>query len=429
MDEKTPEEKRKSEEPEFTLEPVQKESKTEEPEFTLETSPDAPEENTGLTLEAPEEEPQQEKPSFTLEHSETKAQPEEPKTEEPEFTLETSPDQPEEPQLNLEPPKEKTQPEEPQLDLEPPKKEAQPKADQTEQKPIEELVVDTEIDPSPPSEDNSHDDDKKSTQYGKGVSRRFDPRRTKVRENGEEKFEPQISFAKGTAQDGPAPRASAAVLKNPKIIIPAAIALIIIVAVLIFMFKPDSPPVEPQKKLPKKTAIKKKPAQKKQAVVVKEKKEATPPAIQYKKYSNNVFSLKLPEGYKTATDPSTNVNKLFFLYGKNIKVQIIYWKQNREWNPEEMMYNKIEEVQKEKTSSNALRVNNYGLINISGCRGYEIVMSGIRNYTFSKAKIYSLYGKGKIFLIDIDCKNSKDPDVLKIFNAVNNSIAKTLKIK
>ncbi len=416
MDKKTPEEKGKPEEPEFTLEPIQEESKTEE---------------TGFTLEPDKEETIQDEPSFSPEPSEEKPQPAEPQ-------LDLEPPKGEasltEPQLDLEPPKEDTPQAEPQLDLEPPKEKApQPDPVKTEKKPVAEILVDTEIEPLQIPKDEKKDntpDDKKGTRHEKGVSTRFDPRRTKVTEGNEEKFEPQISFAKGTAQDGSKPSSSASAFKNPKIIGSAATAIIIIAAVLFFMFKPESAPIESPKKLAKKiTAVNKKPAQKKKSPAAAEKKEEKAAAPQHEKYSNNSFSINLPKGYETATDSSPKVQKIYFLYGKYIKVQILSWKQQGGWNPEENMYDKIEEVQKVKNNSNALRVNNYGLVKIDGCKGYEIIMSGIRNYTFSKAKFYSFHGKGKMFLIDIDCKNPKDPGVQKTFGAINDSIAKTLKIK
>ena len=90
------------------------------------------------------------------------------------------------------------------------------------------------------------------------------------------------------------------------------------------------------------------------------------------------------------------------------------------------MYKRIEEIQKRKDGSHSLRVNNYNLININRCKGYEIVMSGIRNYTFSKIYLCTLSCKGKMFIIDVDCKNSKDPGILKIFNTIKGSMVKSL---
>jgi len=93
-----------------------------------------------------------------------------------------------------------------------------------------------------------------------------------------------------------------------------------------------------------------------------------------------------------------------------------------------MMYKKIEEVQKRKDSSNSLRVNNYSIKAISGCKGYEILMNGIRNYTRSKVYLCTFPCKERMFIIDIDCKNSKDKDILKLFNALKDSTIKTLTI-
>jgi hypothetical protein len=91
-----------------------------------------------------------------------------------------------------------------------------------------------------------------------------------------------------------------------------------------------------------------------------------------------------------------------------------------------MMYKKIEEIQKRKDGSHSLRVNNYNLININRCKGYEIIMSGIRNYTSSRIYLCALSCKGKMFVIDVDCKNSKDPGILKIFNTIKDSMVKSL---
>ena len=90
------------------------------------------------------------------------------------------------------------------------------------------------------------------------------------------------------------------------------------------------------------------------------------------------------------------------------------------------MYKKIEEIQKRKDGSHSLKVNNYNLITVNRCKGYEIVMSGRRDYTPSRIYLCALSCKGKMFVIDVDCKNSKDPGILKIFNTSKSSMAKSL---
>ena len=146
----------------------------------------------------------------------------------------------------------------------------------------------------------------------------------------------------------------------------------------------------------------------------------------YRKYSNNILSISLPAGYKV-TDKST-ANTQFLEYGNDIKIQISFWKQNEEWHPETLMYKKIEEIQKRKDGSHSLKANNYSLIKINKCSGYEIIMSGIRNYTFSRVYLCALSYKEKMFAIDVDCKKSKDPETLKIFNTIKGSMVKSLTV-
>jgi hypothetical protein len=55
-----------------------------------------------------------------------------------------------------------------------------------------------------------------------------------------------------------------------------------------------------------------------------------------------------------------------------------------------------------------------------------MVMSGRRDYTPSRIYLCALSCKGKMFVIDVDCKNSKDPGILKIFNTIKGSMAKSL---
>ena len=426
MDEKTPDEKKQKNETDFVLEPEHG-----EPDGTLNAAPEK-KEIAGSNVQP---EPDEETPA-----AENITPDPEPPTDEP--------------QIDLEPPEPGTPTEEPQLDLEPPEPEP-PAEEQTaasvskKQETDEEIVVVTKLKP---------DGSKKKAPAGqknnpeRGISRRFDPRRTKVDENGKEIFAPQIAFdprktkanesgkeifapqiafAKGIAQDGPPARTPADLLKNPKTMAGAAAAIVILAALLFFLLKPEPEPVPAPQPPSQKAAVQKKKAESPAPQKEPEKTapvEKKPPEIVYRKYTDKAFSVSLPAGYKVMADPGSGLRKRFFLYGKKIKVQVLYWEQAGKWDAEEMMYNKIEKIQKTKNSANALRVNSYRLITLSNSRGYEIAMSGIRNYTYSRAKIYAFYAKGKMFLIDIDCKDSKNPDTLKLFNALTDAIKKTLHV-
>ena len=84
------------------------------------------------------------------------------------------------------------------------------------------------------------------------------------------------------------------------------------------------------------------------------------------------------------------------------------------------------ELQSSQNGSTKLQTNHYELIDKRGCKGYEIALAGIRNYTFSKVKLYGVGCYGKNVFLDADCKDCKKSDVNIFFNKLNESIAETL---
>ena len=236
---------------------------------------------------------------------------------------------------------------------------------------------------------------------------------------------PDITLARGTSQSAKASSPSIGFSNKKKLIGSAALAIGIALIIMIFIFRPDNkrtvPPIQPQK-IEKKEPL---PETEITTPAIK-KKEREIFILKHRKYSNTILSISLPDGYKVTDKSTSNIQKIFFEYGKDIKIQINSWEQKEEWNPETMMYNKIEEIQERKDGSHSLTINNYSLINVNRCNGYEIVMSGIRNYTFSRVYFCALSCKEKMFIIDVDCKNPEDPKILKIFNALKDSMVKSL---
>jgi len=315
-----------------------------------------------------------------------------------------------------------------QLDLElVPQDEPQPSKEPDEEKPAETIVVDTDVEEEITQNEGVFSSYK--NKHEKGESTHVDPRETESKRTGKDRFVPDITLVKATSQTSDTSSLSIDFSNKKKLIGLAAIAIGIAVIITVFIFRPDNkttaPSTQPQKieekeKIPE--TEKTKPAIKKKG----EEKEKETFILKHRKYSNTILSISLPDGYKVTDKSTANIQKIFFEYGKDIKIQLTFWKQKEEWNPETMMYKKIEEIQKRKDGSHSLRVNNYNLININSCKGYEMVMSGRRDYTSSRIYLCALSCKGKMFVIDVDCKNSKDPGILKIFNTIKGSMAKSL---
>jgi hypothetical protein len=315
-----------------------------------------------------------------------------------------------------------------QLDLEPaPQDEPQPGREPDEEKPAETIIVDTDVEEEITQNEGVFSSYK--NKHEKGESTRFDPKVTESETTVKDSFVPDITLVKATSQTSNTSSLSIDFSNKKKLIGLAAIAIGIAVIITVFIFRPDDkttvPSIQPQE-TEKKEEIpeteKTKPAIKKKG----EEKEKETFILKHRKYSNTILSISLPDGYKTTDKSTANIQKIFFEYGKDIKIQLTFWKQREEWNPETMMYEKIEEIQKRKDGSHSLRVNNYNLININRCKGYEMVMSGRRDYTSSRIYLCALSCKGKMFVIDVDCKNSKDPGILKIFNTIKGSMVKSL---
>ena len=317
-----------------------------------------------------------------------------------------------------------------QLDLEPaPQDEPQPGREPDEEKPAETIIVDTDVEEEITQNEGVFSSYK--NKHEKGESTRFDPKVTESETTVKDSFVPDITLVKATSQTSNTSSLSIDFSNKKKLIGLAAIAIGIAVIITVFIFRPDNkttvPSIQPQE-TEKKEEIpeteKTKPAIKKKRGGEEKEKETF--ILKHRKYSNTILSISLPDGYKVTDKSTANIQKIFFEYGKDIKIQLTFWKQKEEWNPETMMYKKIEEIQERKDGSHSLRVNNYNLVNVNRCRGYEIVMSGRRNYTSSRIYLCALSCKGKIFVIDVDCKNAKDPEILKIFSTLKDSMIKSL---
>lgn len=311
------------------------------------------------------------------------------------------------------------------LDLElVPEEDPQPDSKQDKERPAETIVVDTDIEEELTQNKKAFSSYESHHVHEKGESTRFDPRVTKSNETGKNRFVPDIRLVKGTSQSLNPFSRPIGYSNKKKIIGPVAIAIGLAVIITVFILRPDNKTIvsSTQPQIMEKTE--KTPATEIIKTGIKKEKETF--TLKYKKYSNSILSISIPDGYKVTDESDAKMQKIFFEYGKDIKIQLTSWKQKEEWNPETMMYKKIEEIQKRKDGSHSLVTNSYNLININMCRGYEIVMSGIRNYTFSRVYLCDLSCKGNIFTIDVDCKNPKDPKISRIFNTLKGSMAKSL---
>ncbi len=306
-----------------------------------------------------------------------------------------------------------------------PQDDPHPDREPDEEKPAKTIIVDTNLEKDLTQKENVFYS--KKNNHAQKEATRFDPSIRGSEITGKDKFVPDITLARGTSQSSKVSSPSIGFSNKKKLIGSAALVIGLALIIMIFIFRPDNKntvsQIQPQKVEKKETlpgtgittsAIKKKGGGKETFI------------LKHSKYSNTIFSISLPEGYKVTDKSTSNIQKIFFEYGKDIKIQLNSWEQKEEWSPETMMYNKIEEIQERKDGSHSLTANNYSLINVNRCKGYEIVMSGIRNYTFSKVYFCALSCKEKMFIIDVDCKNSKDPRILKIFNALKDSMAKSL---
>jgi len=310
------------------------------------------------------------------------------------------------------------------LDLElVPEENPQPGSEPDEEKPTETIIVDTHIEEELTQNKKAFSSYPGNHEHEKGESTRLDPRTTTS--TGKDRFVPDITLVKGTSQSSNAFNPSISFSNKKKLIGFAAITIGIAVIITVFILRPDNKITVPSTQPKKIERIEKKPAIEKIKTGIKEKETFI---LKNRKYSNNILSISIPDGYKVTDKSNANTQKIFFTYGKDIKIKLTSWKQKEEWNPETMMYKKIEEIQKRKDGSHSLMANNYNLINVNRCKGYEIVMSGIRNYTFSRVYLCTLSCKGKMFTIDVDCKNSKDPEILKIFNTLKGSMVKSLNV-
>jgi len=306
-----------------------------------------------------------------------------------------------------------------------PQEEPQPDIEPGGEKPAETIIVDTDVEEELTQNKKIFAAHKSTHAHEMGESTRFDPRETKSVETDKDRFVPDIALVKGTSQSSNLLSPSTNLPNKINLFVLGAIAIGAVLIIMVFIFRPDNkatvPSIQPQK-IKKSEEI---PATKKVKTGARKKEKETF-ILKYRKYSNNILSISIPEGYKATDKSDSIIQNILFEYGKNIKIQLTSWRQKEEWDPETMMYTKIEEIQQRKDGSHSLMANKYNLINVNRCTGYEIVMSGIRNYTFSRVYFCALSCKGRMFIIDVDCKKSKDPEVSKIFNNLKGSMAKSL---
>ncbi len=137
------------------------------------------------------------------------------------------------------------------------------------------------------------------------------------------------------------------------------------------------------------------------------------------------FSLTLPGGYTLKDTSGTTHGEVTLTYPPYITITITSGKGDKDWEPESRMYAKLLSLQEPRDGTTTLHADHYSLIEAGGCRGYEMELSGIRNYTFSRVQLFAFGCNDKEVFIDIDCKGCKKEQTRTLFRTIIESVHTT----
>ena len=91
---------------------------------------------------------------------------------------------------------------------------------------------------------------------------------------------------------------------------------------------------------------------------------------------NNYYSVNLPKGYRVENRSSGQRSKIAFNYSANINVTIIASPMNKPWDPQASMDDRVNALQGGRGGElSGYNIDDYGLVNINGMDGYEIILS------------------------------------------------------
>ncbi|MCP4714589.1 MAG: DUF4388 domain-containing protein [Deltaproteobacteria bacterium] len=472
-------------EPSLELEPeitISQEPSAPEPELTLEEPPAPPQEPSfelepELTIEEPpvpepQTNPPDQEPSLELEPEITISQ--KPSAPEPELTLDEPPASqpqttpPQEPSLELEPELTIEEPPVPEPQTNPPGQEPSLELEPTAAAPETANGLDIE----PPEERLEPVPDLITAAGEKTAEQTPEPHAEKAPEeptDSPEESAPAASDKTSHVVIGPPPaqirkkpltdpaaepdQQKTAVKKTPPkrtLLLGATAALIITLGLAGFFLKPLLlPPEPPQEATPIKTATPPKPAKKTAKIKPAQQKQTQAPATaQAKKTTqapttekiapeepaaktdhyqdpNAYFSCTLLPGYSLTDNSAGKKTNLTISYHPNISLTIRCETHRSEWDPETEMFNRIMSIRQGNQTSSGLSIEHYGLINLSGTQGYEMVLTGMQNSVAVKTRVYGLFSYNKLVTINLLCKNWRTQHISEQYNKLHKLLQET----